>query len=217
LRGLMLPRMAMPVLNTQSVTDATWAQALQATPLLWYVRRRNLEYRADVAGLGTTASVDDRTQESSLLTRLTDLGLKDRFAALGSTATAAGNAEMVALLSSTKFTADPLLCNAVITDLEQVRPLDRAAVMGVADRYTDPQLGDGLKILEQTNNALTTNSTVLASVSQSGAVPALDQVGRLLPADDLAPFTGQLVQTASSGSPPVVATLINDKLKGLTA
>lgn len=49
LQGLRLPRLPAAVLDTASASDAEW-QRLAGLQTLWYVRRRNLAYREDLAG-----------------------------------------------------------------------------------------------------------------------------------------------------------------------
>lgn len=52
LQGLMIPRQIIPVTNPQTVVDQAWATALQGQDLLWYVRRRNLQYKSEIVGVG---------------------------------------------------------------------------------------------------------------------------------------------------------------------
>jgi hypothetical protein len=216
LQGLMLPRFILPVMNPQSVADAAWSQVLNTAATLWYVRRRNLQYKAEVVGLGIDAQQDDMVQEQTMLQNLDALGLKARFTALATRASAAGNAEMVALLSSPKFATDPILGNAIVHDLEGVATLNRAGVLQVAALYSDPHLGDGLQRLENAVGDLKTNTTVIDNIAQSGAVPTLDLVGRLIPAQGIANFATQVVQTASTGSPATVAALIDNQRGALS-
>lgn len=51
LQGLRLPRRPLPpILEPENVVDAAWREAYNAAPELWYVRRRNLTYSADLEG-----------------------------------------------------------------------------------------------------------------------------------------------------------------------
>jgi len=50
LLGLTAVRLPAPPVDTGSAIDKAWRAALSRNPLLWYVRRRNMQVREDVAG-----------------------------------------------------------------------------------------------------------------------------------------------------------------------
>jgi hypothetical protein len=51
LRGIRLPRLTLPVVDTTNVVDEAWRRVLGQAGELWYVRRRNLAYKAEVTGV----------------------------------------------------------------------------------------------------------------------------------------------------------------------
>jgi hypothetical protein len=124
LRGIMLPRLPAPVLPpSQTPADAAWAAevsnaATTGNGLLWYIRRRNVDYRSDLAGAVVRVTGNDIATESQVTSAATALGLNTRLDTLRNSATTLGNAEIVSLVSSPKFTNSPLLASAMVRDLE---------------------------------------------------------------------------------------------------
>jgi hypothetical protein len=207
LRGLTLPRPVPPVLDTQSVADAAWRQALGGQDLLWYVRRRNLQYKAELSGAATRLVGDEAPAERSLTTTLRSVGATTQFGRIKKRATSAADAEMVALVSSPKFEASRTLLLGSLNELEGQDKLDRASVLKVAERFADPTLGEGLAKLEAANPELKANATVVQALAKSGAVPELDRLAASATPAELATLAADIGTAARAGSTQVAAVV----------
>lgn len=214
LRGLVLPRPAPPVLATQNVADAAWRQALAGNDLLWYVRRRNLRYKAELAGTATRLVGDEAPAERSLTTALRSLGATTQFGRMKKRATSAADAEMVALVSSPKFEGSRTLLLAGLNELESQDKLDRAAVLKVAERFSDPTLGEGVARLEAANPELKTNNTMVQALAKSGAVPELDRLAARATPAELDALATDLTTAARAGGAEQVAALVKARAGG---
>jgi hypothetical protein len=248
LQILRLPRPPLPTVSPQDLANAAWREALASADLLWYVRRRNLPYRADLAGASLRIVGDEARSETQLLDRVRDTGLTTRFNRLRSGATAEGGAELVSLLSAEKFAASRILMDGAIRELEGAKAapaptpeailpatgetapggptpgetvpaepapakLDRAIVLQVAERFGDPQLGEGIRRLESVNDDLKSNDRVIRTLAQSGAVPELDQLAReIKDSGELAAFASEVGDVAKRGDVATVNVLVNRKL-----
>lgn len=234
LRGITLPRPPIPLPIQQSPADAAWAAevtgaATAGDGLLWYVRRRNVDYRSDLAGGVVRVTGDDQATETAVTNAARTLGLDTRLTTLRDNATTLGNAEIVSLVSSPKFTESPLLASAIVRDLEVARDtaatattpdagtsgtsgtstpsttpataptLDRTAVLKVAERFSDPTVGEGLQRLTAASPDLATNTAVATGLAATGKTLEVDQVARTLPADQLQPFAAEIAKAAASG------------------
>jgi hypothetical protein len=233
LRGITLPRLTLPVFPIQSPADAAWAAELSGAAstgngLLWYIRRRNVDYRSDLAGGVVRVTGDDVATETRALATAQTLGLATRLDTVRSSATTLGNAEIVSLVSSPKFTDSPLLASAIVRDLEvaqatapaQPSPgatdpapgstgttgpaatpitLDRTAVLKVAERFSDPSVGEGLQRLTAVTPELATNTEAAAGLAATGKTLEVDQVARTLPANQLKTFATDIAKAAATG------------------
>lgn len=95
------------------------------------------------------------------------------------------------------------------------RPIDRADVLRVAERFGDPRLGEGLSRLEAADSRLTTDPTVVNTLANSGNVVALDQIARNLTPAELTSFSRELTTVARGGSTVGVNSLIRNRLEGI--
>jgi hypothetical protein len=216
LRGLVLPRSMPPVLATASVVDAAWRHALAGQDLLWYVRQRNVQYKAEVTGVATGVIGDEGPSERALASHLRQFSAQTLFGRLRSRATAAAAAEMVAFASSSKFTVSKTLFLASLHELEIEPKLDRAAVLKVAARFAAPDLGEGMKRLETARPELRTNDTIVQALVKSGVVPEIDRLGATAKPVELDTLAVDLVTAARSGAPQVAA-LVRTRLAGVPA
>jgi hypothetical protein len=258
LRGITLPRITLPIPITQSPADAAWAAevtgaATTGNGLLWYIRRRNVDYRSDLAGGVVRVTGDDTATETAVTNAARTLGLDTRLANLRDSATTLGNAEIVSLVSSPKFTDSPLLANAIVRDLEVARDtptltptvvgtpgatdpvgpsttgtggtpittgpsgtgtttttgtLDRTAVLRVAERFSDPTVGDGLQRLTEASPDLATNTAVATGLAATGKTLEVDQVAATLPPDQLKPFATDITAAAATGDAAKIDTVL---------
>ncbi|MBZ0316278.1 MAG: hypothetical protein K8L91_07665 [Anaerolineae bacterium] len=226
----LIPRFPRPVLTAPTVdnTDVIWRNELANVPFLWYVRRRNLHYRVEVAGLSRPVTTDEGAVERRLLGRIEGTPLEERFNLLTNNASTLARAEIVSLLASPQFvseTASPLLTNAVVHEL--VRPLelpapsgppvviDRTNVLAVNERFADPQLGEGIARLEATNPELRENAAVVAAVSTTGIVPELDLLARNLPEAELTSLSRELVTLSNQGDTAAITELVTTRVEAI--
>lgn len=150
-------RLPLPLAPTDPANpaDAEWAR-LARLPNLWYVRRRNLAYRDDLAGTPRAiAGTNELAVERAVRGRVDALGLGDaldRVVAASSSKAAAGALQ---LLATPRIAASPALTAATIGALAAqagrgVEPtIDQAKVLAVASEITTQGVGDGLARLEQ--------------------------------------------------------------------
>jgi hypothetical protein len=213
LRGLVLPRPVPPVLATQNVADAAWRQVLAGKDLLWYVRRRNLPYKAELAGTAARLAADETPSERTLTTTLRSFGATTQFGNIKKRATAAADAEMVALVSSPRFETSRTVLLGTLSELEGQERLDRATVLRVAERFADPALGEGMTRLESASPELRTNTTLVQALARSGVVPELDRLAAKVPPAELAALATEVTAAARTGSAQV-ATLVRERMGG---
>ena len=199
LNQLMLRRTVTPILPQVLTTDSVWRAELSKQNQLWYLRRRNLHYKADV----TSWSIDMRSEESVMdrlvADRVNNLNLKPRFDALLARGSSAANAELTAFMASPLLRAgSDNVIKAAVAELEKAQTLDSVAVMKVAERFTNPSFGEGLARVES-SEAIAGNSQVVDNVAKSGLLPELDRLSRTLPAEEFKTLTVELAK-AGSGS-----------------
>jgi hypothetical protein len=163
LQRLRLPLpITLPDISTPA--DAEWAR-LARLPTLWYVRRRNLAYRDDLAGTPVAvAGGNELTIERSVRDRIATLGLGSVLDNVLLNASPKAVTSTLNLLGSPRLIASPALTaatlGALVTKVE-AQPasggtpttapavLDHAAVLAVAADLAKPNVGDGLTRLEQ--------------------------------------------------------------------
>ncbi|MDT5062497.1 MAG: hypothetical protein QOH63_2956 [Acidobacteriota bacterium] len=179
LRLLNLPFAAETVAG--NLGDDTWRTALSKTPLLWFVRRRNLSYKAELSGISASIfTANEKLNETNLIKTLQTNGLAQPFKKLQSASTAQGNAELVSFLSSPAFEQSPVLMRSALNDLEKESEggLDRTAVHKVAANFADPQLGQGLARLENASPGILDKPAVVNKLIESGKLHELDRNAR---------------------------------------
>ena len=158
LQKLRLPREALQS-KALGPADAEW-QRLARLNNLWFVRRRHLAYRDDLAGsYREIAGNDERVIELNLNTRITKLGLTPRYDAVLKVATPAAASTVIGLLAGKRYLESPVLTAAalgLLTDAiattEQLtgKPsLDKTQVLGVAAVLGEPEKNEALWALMQ--------------------------------------------------------------------
>ncbi len=165
LQQLRLPRPLTP-LTPADPADAEWAR-LAALPGLWFVRRRNLAYRDELAGEAIRVAGQDRVGE--LLPRLNTLGLDTQLNRVLAEATPRAALEVNSLLASPRFADSPTLTAAAIGELSRADTLDQAAVLKVAAELAAPGVGDGLLRLETTRADTVPSKTALREIASGEA------------------------------------------------
>jgi hypothetical protein len=248
LRGITLPRLPIFTLPVQSPVDAAWAAevsnaATSGNGLLWYIRRRNVDYRSDLAGGVVRVTGDDVASETLALNTATTLGLATRLDTIRSSTTTLGDAEVVSLISSPKFTDSPLLASAIVRDLEVAKDtsttssptatptapnngatdpapgtpstgvagqsvLDRTAVLKVAEKFSDPTVGEGLQRLTAASPDLATDTAAATGLAATGKTLEVDQVAKTLPPAQLKSFATDIAKAAATGDAKSVDAVI---------
>lgn len=216
LQRLTFPRLPVPALPPADPVAAAWREALASTDLLWYVRRRNLPYRADVAGEAARLLGDETPAEREVATRVQDAGLTPTLDAIRSKATAGANADLLQVLATPAVSGSPALMHDLVTRLSQLPTIDRAAVAAAAQPVTDPQVVEGIKRVEAVAPELTQDPQALSTLVSAGAVDKLGTLGARLTDDQLKPLAGSLLDAARRGDTQAVATLVSQPLEGIT-
>ncbi|ACB35311.1 hypothetical protein Lcho_3051 [Leptothrix cholodnii SP-6] len=173
LQRLRLP-LPIPLPDISNPADAEWAR-LARLPTLWYVRRRNLAYRDDLAGTPVAvAGGNELLIERSVRDRIATLGLSGVLDNVLLNASPKAVTSTLNLLGSPRLVASPALTaatlGALVTKVEAqpatgdtvsggtggtpttTAVLDQARVLAVAADLAKPNVGDGLTRLEQSTS-----------------------------------------------------------------
>ncbi|MFU2486463.1 hypothetical protein [Thauera sp. WH-1] len=203
LQQLRLPRPLTPPTPTDPA-DAEWAR-LAALPGLWFVRRRNLAYRDELAGEAIRVAGQDRVSE--LLPRLNTLGLDTQLNRVLAEATPRAALEVNSLLASPRFADSPTLTAAAIGELSRADTLDQAAVLKVAAELAAPGVGDGLVRLETTRADTVPSKTALREIASGEADwRAADQQATVAASAELRPLAQSVLRPQPVRETPVAPT-----------
>jgi hypothetical protein len=233
-----LPRLPVLLPAPERIIDGVWRRELQDKPTLFYVRRRNINYRAEVVGTVVRVVVDDLGRDAVVDERIKEIGLTRKFTTLKKRASTEAVAEMTALLGSPKLANSKLLLGGVVNELENARPragaapdepgperpaegeeqpegsarIDRLAVLKVAERFAHPKFGEGITLLENENVEIK-DDAVIKTLVQSGAIPELDEIGRRLDETERKAFVKEVVEQARQGGAEKVGQAVRRKMK----
>lgn len=200
LRGLTLPRLpVVPLPEVLSPAEAEWQRLVRTAPQLWYLRRRNLAYRDDVAGAALNLAAEDASREATLRVRIDELGLRTNFTRVLNRASTRAAADIVGLLSSPKYLSSPTLMASALHDLGTQTTLDQGAVLATSAKLAQPGVGEGLARLESVSETLRTDTTLVKRLADTGKLTELDVAART--ATDT-----QLAALAASAIKPVKPT-----------
>ena len=164
LQRLRLPSPLPVPVDTSDPVQQEWAR-LATLPNLWFVRRRNLAYRDDLAGRFVRFAGRDVAAEDSVRARLEPTGLRPQFDALVERAPPNVAAEVTALLASPRFATSRVLTAAALGDLTRIGQLDRASVLAASARLTASGVGDGLLRLERSQGDVLTSPEALSKIA----------------------------------------------------
>lgn len=219
-----LPPTTIPVPDTTTPTDELWRGELARVDFVWYIRRRNLHTRVDVAGLSRPVVTNETEVERILIDRLGTLNLGANFGTLRERSSTLANAELVSLLSSPKFES-PLLVSSAIRELEtraeapasgeETVTLDRSAVLEVNERFADPQIGEGILRMETINPELREDAEVINTLAGAGVVPELDLLARELPEAEVTELTREIVNLSRGGETARISELVTNRVSNL--
>ena len=213
LRGITLPRLTLLPIDAGDPSDAAWRQALAQSDQLWYIRKRNVSRRAEVAGVSVRETVNERDSELALSQRLRDVGLIKRVDTLRSRATAASAADIVTLLSSDKLLRSSTMIAGAVHELEALTELERAPLLPVLERFSGEGAGEGMSKLEQALPDLA-SSKISKVLATSGLVPELDRLANRLSQPELEKLATELLDRAKSGDAAPIREVIEQFEKG---
>jgi hypothetical protein len=184
LQRLRLP-LPLPVLDVTNPADAEWAR-LARLPSLWYVRRRNLAYRDDLAGAPVAVSGRNEVViEQALRRRLDGLGLAPTLDKVLASTTPQAAPRVINLLAAPRIAESPALTAATLGALTAksggASSLDHATVLAVAAEMTAPGAGDGLTRLER-SSATGVDKAALLEIASSDDWRVLDAKASAVPA-----------------------------------
>ncbi|MEJ5365788.1 MAG: hypothetical protein WHS86_11845 [Desulfosoma sp.] len=184
-----------------------WASLIAQQSVLWYVRRRNLNYRDDVVGAKVPVLADEFRDERAMRAYLKEKGLADKYTRLKVRASAEADLVMASLLTSRKFRESETLLKAVVRELEQVKRLDAGAAREIMRRYDDENLGEGLRLVEETllepetrpdgsvdPEARRRNDGIRKKLAEAQVVPEIDQLMRRLKPEEQEKFMRELTR-----------------------
>jgi hypothetical protein len=202
------------ITRPESLIDAAWRQVLTGADTLWYVRRRNLAYKAEVVGTEVRVLGDDFAKEKELVEILKTYGVYKRYHYLKRRGSAQADAEMVSLLASDRVAPSKTLMEGAIVEFENLKRVDLVSVLPVVERFSGLEFGEGVLRLEEANPALAT-STVARNLAQTGAVPELDRLGRVVDEKALPDIAKKIEKSARAGVPKETAALIKELLEDI--
>jgi len=217
LQRLRLPRIDQPLPDVTNPSDAEW-QRLARLGTLWFVRRRNLAYRDDLAGAPVQLSGPKETVvEGDVRTRITRLGLSTQLDSVLSNATPLATSRVISLLSAPRFTDSAALTAAALSSLnasvasqpagDAGPALDDAAVLNVAAQLNAPGVGDGLVQVEKASAGQTLGADALQQLAQGTDALALDRAVRTSQPAEVSRLSGGLITLPRTTTPTVSRTV----------
>ncbi len=184
--------------------DAMWAR-LAKQDNLWYVRRRNLAYRDDLAGTPLAVSGGNEiATENTVIARVASLGLKDALDKVLASGSASAAPRILNLLATPRIAASPALTAAALGTLAaEARSdsgggpgtLNQAGVLKVAADLTTPGIGAGLERLEKSTPA-GADKAALLNLASNDAWRALDRKAAAVPEAQVAGLANRIAQPA---------------------
>ncbi|HEX5127154.1 MAG TPA: hypothetical protein VFW00_10480 [Rhodocyclaceae bacterium] len=216
LQRLRIPNVDQPAPDPTNPSDAQW-QSLATLNTLWFVRRRNLAYRDDLAGTPVQlAGPNEAVIENDVRQRITQLGLSSQLDSVLSNATPLATSQVISLLSAPRFTSSPALTAAALGALKAsvVQPagdattsaLDKATVLGVAAQLNAPGVGDGLVKVEQASANQTLSTNALQKLAQGNDALVLDQTIRTASPTEVSKLAAGIITLPKAAVVKTVAT-----------
>lgn len=205
---------------TAEPEQTTWKQLLQDVELLWYVRRRNLNVREEVAATAVTVMRAEAAIEASVTNRFKELGLTTTVNAISKKSTASAQAEIINLFSSPlMLKGSNITTKALVNEINNLETVDRDALLKLSERYTSESFGSGISRLETANPELTTTKKKADLLAATGMMPELDAVTSALSPAELEKFSSELAEasTGADASSEKLAKLIEEKQASLAS
>jgi hypothetical protein len=202
LQKLRIPRVPVVPVPTDPST-AEWAR-LAALPGLWFVRRRNLAYRDDLAGAAIRLAAREVVADA-IVRRLGTIGLDTSLGRVMERATPLAAVEANSLLASPRFADSPTLTAAALSEFSRAETLDQAAVLRVAAELSAPGVGDGLVRLESAKADTVPSKTALREIADGGDWRVADTAAASATRVELTPLANKVLRPQAV-RPAVVAT-----------
>jgi hypothetical protein len=200
LQALRIPLPAAVPLDPTSPSDAEW-QRLARMDTLWYVRRRNLAWREDLAGTAMRLAGREAELSESRLSRLEALGLRPLLDATLERATPAARTEITSLLASPRVAASPALTAATLGELSRAVPgsgaVDLAAALRASAAVTAPDAGTGLTRLDEAGVA--DSPAAIERIANDPEWRTLDREVRVASRSELPTIRERLVSGGTRG------------------
>jgi len=192
-----------PLPDPADPADAEW-QRLARLPNLWFVRRRQLAYRDDLAGAAVRfAAVEDARVTEGVRTRLASLGLAENLDRVLTRASPAATVEVTRLLASPRFADSPVMTAAALGELtsraESTGSLDTATAVAVTSTLTAKGAGEGLARLE-TSSPEPLAAPALVKLATGTEWRAVDSDLRAAPKEELPKVATRLLGTVRGGT-----------------
>ncbi len=219
LEVLMRLRLPLPA-PLPTPADSEWVR-LARLPRLWYVRRRNLAYRDDLAGTPLpVAGANEVEAVADLRRRVDTLGLTASLDRVLARATPAAASRVLDMLAAPRVASSATVTAATIGALAarsvpaepgsggEARPtLDQATVFGVAADLAQAGTGDGLRRLEASAGA-TPDAATLQRIASNDAWRTLDRAAIASPPSRVATLAERLVPRAPIAPDPTPAAVV---------
>ncbi|MGM0758808.1 MAG: hypothetical protein ACQEUB_03790 [Thermodesulfobacteriota bacterium] len=189
--------------------DSLWRTELSRHSQLWYLRRRNLQTKAEVTSWSVDVRTDEKGYEDKVKERINSLNLKTRYNALLSRATTPAAAELSSFLASPLMLKESdAAVRATMAELEKAETVDSRAVLKVVERFSEPGFGEGLARLEKTDTAFKGNTRVMDNLVKSGKLPELDRLSRSLPEEEFETLTKELAEVGAGNEAQAVKQVV---------
>jgi hypothetical protein len=201
LQRIRLPRPLVPAVDTSDPREREWTR-LAALPNLWFVRRRNLAYRDDLPGVAVRFAGSDVVMTERTVQRLDAAGLRSQFDEIVGRAGPGAAPEVSTLLNNPRIAASPVLTAAVLGDLTRAPQLDRASVLAVAARVTQPGVGEGLVRLERSQGELLRSPDALSKIAAAADWRTTDDAARSATEATVPNLAANLVGSAETPATP---------------
>jgi hypothetical protein len=201
--GMRIPQLFVALPNAEDPVDAAWRGALSNAAqrnnrMLWYVRRRTLRPRTELAGRSVRMVADDIVEEQNVNAAMQRFSLGGRWTTLRNVATTAAEAEAQAFMASPKMTESKLLTLSAVQELENAESstttgpiLPLPAVAKVIARFNESGFGDGLgeierRIADDLSGQPSQVENLIQTIAFVGVAPELDRIAIRLQADPAA-------------------------------
>jgi hypothetical protein len=204
------------IVSNDELEESKWRQLLQSLETLWFIRRRNISYRADIVASPLMITQDELAIESLISARFRDLGLTRTIGNIKRRGSSAAESEIVNLFSSPVFlTGSDIAVKAAVSEINGLEKVDRASVLTVSERFTRDSFGEGVSKLESANPTLASNKKKLDIVANSGKLPELDLIAKTLSPQEFEKFSAELAEatTGTAASSEKLAVLIDEKIE----